>query len=402
MKRSKAPSRRRSLTASVLGAVSIALLAPTLAQASPKAHASIIGGDAASIADFPSLAFIAARTGKDRGFACTGTVISPRVILTAAHCVEDLDVGGFTAPRKYLVATGRANPQRDGSGDVLRVSDTHVFPRFDPGTTYGDAALLVLSSPTPAPPIPLAGVADGALYEGGAKVLLAGWGLTSPNAKSGPKNLQTTSTVVLDPNACKRRTQPFYPPYSSAVEMCTTDPPDHRNGGCFGDSGGPAIAQRPDGSLVEIGITSTGGPSCSTNLPNIFTRADLVSTWAAEWIAAVETGAPPPTLKARLPSMTRESAQGLVGGLLRSKLGEPFINSRGLRGNCRRLGPARLKCELAWLHGSNLYASAVTVFYALRENTVAWDNSYVIQRVNARCWFDGDKRRSCAIQTQRG
>ena len=76
--------------------------------------------------------------------------------------------------------------------------------------------------------------------------------------------------------------------------MCTTDPPDHANGGCFGDSGGPAIAQRADGSPVEIGIVSTGGPDCSTKLPNVFTRADRVSTWASEWIAATESGAPPP------------------------------------------------------------------------------------------------------------
>ncbi|HEX5376769.1 MAG TPA: trypsin-like serine protease, partial [Solirubrobacterales bacterium] len=65
-----------------------ALVVPAAATASPGAQASIIHGDVASIAEFPSLAFIAARTGKDEGFACTGTVIAPRVVLTAAHCVE--------------------------------------------------------------------------------------------------------------------------------------------------------------------------------------------------------------------------------------------------------------------------------------------------------------------------
>lgn len=400
MKRWETSRRRRSASAA-LCAIAVALLAPALAQAAPRAQASIIGGDVASIADFPSLAFIAAQTGRGQGFACTGTVIAPRLVLTAAHCVENLEVGGFTPSNRYFVVTGRADPRQTETGNVSRVSSTHVFPGFDPGTAHGDAALLVLASPTPAPATPLAGPADIALYAGGAEALLAGWGLTRPNAGSPPDSLRSTSTVVLDGASCKRRTRSFNPPYSSAVEMCTTDPPDHANGGCFGDSGGPALAHRPDGSLVEIGIVSTGGPRCSTTLPNIFTRADTVSTWASEWVAAVEAGAPPPTLKPRLPALTRESAQGFVDGVLGTVLGNLFLSNQGLRGRCQRLAPARMRCELVWRHGPKIYFAAVTVSYLLRNDTVAWDNSFVVQRVSARCLESGHAR-SCTFETKRG
>ena len=371
------------------------------APAAPSAHASIIGGDVASIDAFPSLAYIAAQTSKNEGFACTGTVIAPRVVLTAAHCVEDLDVGGFTPAGDYKVATGRAAPRQDATGNVLQVSETHVFPGFDPGNTHGDAALLVLSSPTPAPPIPLATAADSTLYAGGAGVLLAGWGLTKPNARSAPETLRTTSTVVLGGTACKRQTRSFNPPYSSSLQMCTTDPPDHQNGGCFGDSGGPAIAQRADGSPVEIGITSTGAPNCDTRLPNVFTRVDTVSTWAAEWVAAVEAGGAAPGLKPRLPQLTPESAEGFVGGLLRTKLGNLFVQSRGLQGGCARLSPARIECELAWLHGSKVYFADVTVFYVLRNDAVGWDNHYVFRRVSTRCYTSSHPQ-TCTYQTKRG
>lgn len=360
------------------------------------AQASIINGDPASITDFPSLAFIAARN----KFSCTGTVIAPRVVLTAAHCVEDLEVGGFTQPREYTVVTGRANPRQAGSGNVLQVSETHVFPRFDPGTAHGDAALLVLASPTPAAPIPLAGAADAALYAGGAPVMLAGWGLTSPNASTPPESLRSTSNVVLDPSACKSRTQRYYPPYSTAAQMCTIDPPDHRNGGCFGDSGGPVIARRADGSPVEIGIVSTGGPRCSTQVPNIFTRADLISTWAAEWVAAIEAAGPPPVLKPRLPRLTEESAEGLVVGVLRANLGNLFLQNRGLRGGCLRFGSARVKCELLWQHGAKVYFATVTVFYVVRQNTVAWDNSFVFRRASVSCLRSD--RPSCPVEVKRG
>lgn len=171
-------------------------------------------------------------------------------------------------------------------------------------------------------------------------MLLAGWGLTRAGAGSAPDSLHSTSNVVLNPPSCKARTRSFYRPYSAAIQMCTTDPPDHANGGCFGDSGGPVIAHRADGSAVEIGVVSTGGPRCSTKLPNIFTRVDRVSTWATEWIAATEFGAPPPTVNLRLPTMSAESAEGFVAGVLATEIGESFQRSKDLRGSCRRLRPS--------------------------------------------------------------
>jgi Trypsin len=405
------PVARGRLGAALAATAAVLALAPTAAQAAPAdvfqpweggraethgAQASIINGDPASIAEFPSLAFVAARN----KFSCTGTVIAPRVVLTAGHCVENLDAGGFTAPREYTVVTGRANPRQPSGGNMLGVSATHVFPGFDPGTTHGDAALLILASPTPAPPIPLATAADAALYAGGASVRLAGWGLTSPNATAPPQNLQATTNVVLDPVGCKSRTTSYYPPYSTAGQMCTIDPPDRRNGGCFGDSGGPVIGQRADGSPVELGIVSTGGPQCSTKLPNIFTRADLISTWATEWIAAVETGAPPPALKPRLPRMSEESAEGLVVGVLRANLGNLFLQNRGLRGRCQRNAKVRFKCELLWQHKSKLYFATVTVFYVLRQDTVAWDNSFVFRRANVSCLQSN--RPNCPVEVKRG
>ncbi|HEV2727016.1 MAG TPA: trypsin-like serine protease, partial [Solirubrobacterales bacterium] len=158
---------RRSVGA-LLGCV-IALLAlalPAAASARDGATASIIGGRAATVEEFPSLAYIEAQVGKS-GFACTGTVVSPRVILTAAHCIEDLERGLFTPVGQYAVATGTTAPGKSLRENVFRVVETHVFPGFDPGNLRGDAGILVLDRPTAAPPIALAGPADASLYAGG-------------------------------------------------------------------------------------------------------------------------------------------------------------------------------------------------------------------------------------------
>src|SRR3954452_22261944 len=102
-----------------LGACALALLlAPAAAAAAPGAAASIVGGHAAAIEEFPSLAYIQAEEGK-HGFACTGTVVAPRIVLTAAHCVEDVEKGTITPAARYALSTGVADPSQAAEDDVF-------------------------------------------------------------------------------------------------------------------------------------------------------------------------------------------------------------------------------------------------------------------------------------------
>src|SRR5690349_1434996 len=104
------PARLAGLLALVcLALVPSAASAEPPAGPDPTAHASIIGGAAATIEEFPALAYIQADEGGEKGFACTGSVVAPRVVLTAGHCVEDIETGKLTPVRDYLVATGVAD-----------------------------------------------------------------------------------------------------------------------------------------------------------------------------------------------------------------------------------------------------------------------------------------------------
>lgn len=397
--------RRRLAGAALLGVLAVALSGAVPAQADPGAQASIIGGKITPIAELPSLAFVVAQHSKTSGFSCTGSVIAPRVILTAAHCVEDLELGGYTPADEYSVVTGMTNPHQAKKSEAIAVASTHVFPHFDPGTVHGDSGILILAEPTAAPPIPLATAADAALYQPKMPALMAGWGLTHGNATQAPRRLQSAPTTVLDSKACSDRSRPYYPVFSAAVQACTSDPPAHKTGVCFGDSGGPLIANRADGSPVEIAIASSVGPECNTGLPDVYTRADLVSSWAAEWIASVEGGAPSPDLngpQARVPSMSKESAIGLVAGTLTNLLGDAFLRRQGLRGDCKRAARARVKCELAWITGSDLFFGTVSEFYVLKRNAVLVENHFGLHRVDARCWFESPHRARCPMRSAHG
>lgn len=413
MKARGVPKRRRLRTTLLCALGATALAAPTTASAEWNlltaaadtwadngAQASIVGGRAASIAEFPALAYIEAREGKS-GFACTGTVVAPRVILTAAHCVERVDRGTMTPAGSYAVATGVTSPSEAGPGNVFGVEATHVFPGFDPGILRGDAAILVLSGPTAAPPLSLPGPADAPLYAGGAEVQLAGWGLTSARARRQPEGLRATSMLLQSPSFCQRKTRTFYRPYLASAQLCLLAA-NRASGGCFGDSGGPAIGRRADGTPVQLGITSTGGPACSTKLPNVLTRVDYVAAWVSEWIAAIEAGAPPPIVDSGslLPAMIGEGAEQLTIHTLVNAFGRRFERAREAAGRCRKVSRVRFRCEVAWITGRTIYAGDVSPFYLERQDAVAWDSHFRIEWASLKCLRSAG--RHCAIHRKRG
>ncbi|MGN6816909.1 MAG: S1 family peptidase [Solirubrobacterales bacterium] len=391
---------RKYLVADALGcALLVALALPAVASAEATAGASIVGGRAATIEEFPSLSYIEAHKGK-HGFACTGTVVAPRVVLTAAHCVEEVEQGTITPPDEYALSTNIADPTKATPENVFHVVANHVFPGFDPGVLHGDAAILILDRPTTAPALPLAGPADAALYGGGAEVRLAGWGLTRANAKEQPANLRMTSMLVQTPSSCRKSTRTFYGAFSPMRQVCLIAA-DRASGGCFGDSGGPAIAQRPDGTPVELGITSTGGPSCSTRLPNVLTRVDYVSAWVSEWIAATESGAPSPVVdpSTLLPAMVKEGAEELAIFTLIDAFGKRFERASQVAGGCKKASRTRFRCRIAWVTGRDIYAGTVSPFYVERQEAVGWDSHFKIEWTRLKCL---QQHRHCAIHTKRG
>jgi secreted trypsin-like serine protease len=280
-------------TWSALGAllVSLALAAP--GQASGGAQASIVGGTAAASEEWPWAAFVLAANAKGEGFTCTGTVVAPTLILTAAHCVQDIVTGKKTPIGQYAVVTGSPDVRDPTLRQLSTVSRTILYPNFNRFKVHGDAALLVLTTPTTAPAVALAGPTDAGLLAASTPTWIAGWGLSGPlkNLKRTPV-LRRASTYVQRRLYCRNHARVYYPFFNYSSQLCTITPPGFSIGTCHGDSGGPALTFREDGTPVQIGITSLGAGDCDTHLPDIFTRIDRIYAWITEQIAA--TAAVPP------------------------------------------------------------------------------------------------------------
>jgi hypothetical protein len=265
------------------------------------AHAAIIGGAEAETGTYPWMAFIFDNRGEQYG-VCSGTVVSPNVILTAGHCAENVETGVVREPSSYSVVTGNvawpASPRQ-----VLSVSRVVVYPSFDPTLLTDDAALLILSIPTTAPSIPLASYpADSGRLEVGTVGIMAGWGNTYFGQEVPTERLRHGATVVQRTSYCENNARPFYGIY----EICAIDPPSYQTSACNGDSGGPLITFNPsEEGDMELGIVSHGFGECSTEHPTVFTRTDVIAPWVNEWISTVK----PPSEPAQAPSAAPTPAQ---------------------------------------------------------------------------------------------
>ncbi len=271
----------------------------------------IVGGTTAPAGTFPWLAFVADSVGSGYEL-CTGTVVSTNVILTAGHCAEDTTTGSLDPSGGYRVVTGSQDWADTSTRQVSGVSQVIVYPGYNPATGQGDAALLVLSTPTTAPAIPLATASDLGLLAPGTLSTISGWGETvGGDSNSTPTALQWAVTVVQSSTACAGAISPN--PFDPSTQVCAINYPSEDTGTCFGDSGGPLLANDlsgQNGQPTEIGITSSGFGQCDTTLPDIFTRVDAISPWANGWITAVKPAPPPPPANTSPPTISGSTVEG--------------------------------------------------------------------------------------------
>ncbi len=364
------------------------------------AHVSIIKGKPASIADLPWLAKIDYEGAVD-AMGCTGTVIAPRVILTAAHCVLS-GAGRVERAGGFTVITGAADLRKATRANVSRVSRVLVFPGHSPATHLFDAALLVLSAPVAAPSLPLATASDVGLLEKGTPVMVAGWGLTSSDPEIRPAVLRQAETVIQGPLYCDQKTKRFFHFYP-AYQFCAVLPPRLEVTTCHGDSGGPGIARREDGTLVQVGIIDLGAPDCDPRVPEAFVRVDVISSWATSWIAASEFGAPAPrpwVPKIRIPRLPIQFAEEIAIYGLSKDFQHRLPPGTPVQLGCLRLERAKVKCRISWHQDGNHYYGSATAFFAARPEGELWHYRYKIHWVDDHCRPFGRHRKACPIRTR--
>ena len=160
--------------------------------------------------------------------ACSGTLVAPRSILTAAHCVDQ----DAAVVRIWL-----------GSGAEIVAQSFTLHPTYVQNPSTGlDVAIVTMEEDLPRTPMPILTSREANL---GESAIIAGWGRDQSNI---PSTLRAGTTSVSGVDNTYIQTQ-----FSQTASSI-----------CLGDSGGPILLNQ-GGSWAIAGVSSAASvATCNT------------------------------------------------------------------------------------------------------------------------------------------
>jgi secreted trypsin-like serine protease len=233
-------------------------------------YQNIINGETCSEEVFPASLQLIKLTGQDYSALCGATLVAPDVVVTAAHCVKNVqpDDQYFVSSKsdleklydsEFTTASPKTLPVRmivrHGGYDGVKGAGPHH-----------DIALLFLARKSSLQPVQMMSPLEAQLMSPGLKAYIVGWGQQQIGLKDEVNSapIKHCATTFLNKIT------------SYEMQLGSGKHSPHK---CFGDSGGASYIQLGSG-LRFAGITSHGRHDDSVCKHGGFdTRVDVYDDW---------------------------------------------------------------------------------------------------------------------------
>jgi secreted trypsin-like serine protease len=245
--------------------------------------ARIIGGTPTMTGAYPFMVALVFdpnnATDLEFGHFCGGTLIAPRTVLTAGHCVEYInEVTLSNREATISVVVGRTDLRDNRQGQVAKVRGSVIHPKYSSSTLKYDLAIIKLDRDINLQQMPLLAPEEESRIVG-KNGTVVGWGQTHPTLPIYPFSLHAAEVTLRDQAYCEDTIGRFF---SAESMLCagdlktqTSTPRD----ACYGDSGGPLLVTLDDKTQRFGGIVSSGFVCGGDVAPGVYSRVTAGYSW---------------------------------------------------------------------------------------------------------------------------